>query len=192
MNFKKEQIIKEIEEAIQNNRFARQAYCNETYKEASRRSNDVLSKAKNYINSSEEYERGLEDAWELAKVLTGYINRGIFTTPHTYEMFGCDIPEIFDKYTAHDAISIYNDWLEEEKKKEEEAARKPVLGDIVEIVSINGINQATSVRGVYIKDTGRRHNIVTNNGDVYTFDKEVVRSIEKTGEHVDILGALGK
>lgn len=184
-----EQILKEINECIDNNRLARHSLFEsiEPYREATRQSNDVLSKARTVIkNSEKEYERGLEDAWELARKIARTFDKDSLTVKEIHDIYGCAWYKVFTDYTAHDALSLYQDYL---KKKEKEAA-KPVLGDVVEIIASNHISYNTVVKGIYIKETGAAHNIITNNGDVYVFGKDHVESIKKTGEHVDILGAL--
>lgn len=185
MKTTKEQIINELEEIIKYNKAARQASCLELFKDSSRKSNDVLAKAKNYIKSSDEYERGLNDGWELATKVV------YMSTDDSFHTFGYKSPALtLERHSGLDARKLYNEYMEEKKKKEEEAA-KPKLGDVVEVngVDLRGVFRYTH-KGIYLKETDTTHNILVNNGDIYILEKEYMESIEKTGEHVDIQGML--
>lgn len=179
----REEILKEIDEVIKYNKAARGAEVTELFKDATRKSNDVLAHVRRYIDGDSEYERGLEDAWELAGKLTRDYSKVELSAKDIRDIYGCVWYEVFEKYTAHDALSIYKDWL---KEKEEEAARKLVLGDVVEFA-----NPFYTGRGVYLMETDTTYNIVTDNGSVVLLQKEYEPEIKKTGEHVDILGVLG-
>lgn len=178
----REEILKEIDEVIKYNKAARGAEVTEIFKDATRKSNDVLAKTKRYIDGESEYERGLEDAWEMAGKLTRpYSDDSILKSKDTHDIYGCFWYEVFKKYTAHDALSIYKDWL----KEKEEEAKKPVLGDVVEFTTpfLNG-------RGVYLRETDTTYNIFEADGSVILVQKEYHPEFKKTGEHVDILGVL--
>ena len=180
----REEILKEIDEVIKYNKAARGAEVTELFKDATRKSNDVLAHVRRYIDGNSEYERGLEDAWIMAGKLTRDYSNVKLSAKDIRDMYGCVWYEVFEKYTAHDALSIYEDWL----KEKEEEAKKPIVGDIVEVTSpLSG----TAYKGIFL---GTMQPDVTYilkkdcngptafRGDSWAF--------EKTGEHIDIFGAL--
>lgn len=180
MNLTKEQLIKDIEKCIRYNKAARQAEVVELCKDATRKSNDVLAKARNYIKSTDEYERGLNDAWEFMMTLTNT------SYEERYNIFGCEmISTILENYTVSKAIKLYNEYLEEQKKKEEEAA-KPVLGDVVEVIS----NRDGFVeKGIFLSECFDTITYIIADGGVVKASSNHFKFI-KTGEHVDIQGML--
>lgn len=187
-----EKIIKDIEEMLMENRTLRSISTSNLYNDNSRHNNDVLARAKQVIiKATDNYEKGLDDAWELV--------RKLYLLPHEGGMEPKDLINIFGPAWSL-ALLLRNDSVGDvlekvkayEKKKEEEAA-KPKIGDVVEVRYCDPkIDYYFIAKGVYIKETDTTHNVLTNKGDVYVITKDNVESVTKTGEHVDILGALGK
>lgn len=171
----KERVIKSMRDAIEANKHIRE------------QTNNALSHGIGLLEKHDgEYERGLNDAWELARLIHASTNEGGLAPSVVKDIFGCYFGDVVVKYTVSDALSAYNDWL---KKKEEETA-KPKLGDVVELTHRNRIGQETYVRGIYLQETDETHNVVVDSGNVYIFEKESVVSINKTGDFLDIPGTL--
>lgn len=177
----REEILKEIDEVIKYNKAARGAEVTELFKDATRKSNDVLAHVRRYIDGDSAYERGLEDAWELAKLVALDAYNGGLGYKDIQDIYGLHWLEVFTDYTAHDAMSAYKDWL----KEKEEEAKKPKIGDVVEFAT-----PFATGRGIYLRETNTTHNIVMDDGNVVLLQKEYGPEIVKTGEHVDILGVL--
>lgn len=155
----------------------------ELNKEARRRSNDVLSKVRGQLTkkSSEEYERGLNDGWELAT------NVCYMSTDDRFHIFGCKAPALTLKHhTGSDAFKLYNEYMEEQK---EEETTDPVLGDLVEFIHV----QSEDVRrGIFISNDGLLYTTYLDpNGKLATICRERFM-IKKTGEHIDIQGMLDR
>lgn len=170
----REEIIKYAREVIEFNKTVRD------------KNNNALNAAIGLIEKHDgEYERGANDAWELAGKIIGSDDNDYSVFFEPYKIFGCCHTDIFSLYTASDALGVYKDWL---KKKEEEAA-KPKLGDVVEVrylfndVIERGILLATGDTGFNYLSTG---GILTKAS--YCSGVE----LKKTGEHVDIQGMLDK
>ena len=186
----KDLIIKEIEETINYNKTMRRLsnYVSETYKDASRKNNDVLAKARSYIKNNDEYSRGLDDCWRALRKLCTPLEGSLSLGTIQYLFGVTTVCDIADKYEARDVISILNEY-----EKEQEEKKKPKLGDVVEIEYCDPrIDNRFIAKGVYIKETDTTHNILIKNGEVYVIEKDHIESIRKTGEHVDILGVLEK
>lgn len=172
-----EQLIKEIDEISELNR------------EARRRSNEVLSRVRGKLEHSDkkisdEYERGLEDAWELAKLFAIDDDKGGLHSKDINNIYGLHWWEVFKEYTAHDAMSAYKDWL----KEKEEEAKKPKTGDVIEVIDDVG---SYSEKGVFMSEGMDGFTYISKNGLVCVA-KKANFSFRKTGEHVDILGMLDK
>lgn len=77
--------------------------------------------------NEDDYNRGLNDAWELAQKIGGPISNGAYYFDRLYEMFGeYEAHDIFGKFSYQEAIEKIEEY---EKKKAEEA--KLTRGDIV-------------------------------------------------------------
>ena len=180
----REETLKEIDEVIKYNKAARGAEVTELFKDATRKSNDVLAHVRRYIGGYSEYERGLNDAWELAKKIDCYPIDGGWGYDELHVIFDSyNTSEIFKNHTYQEALVK----VKEYEKKKEEAAKKPKIGDMVSVMSpLSG----SSYTGIFL---GQDKHVI------YVMEKDRVAPsafkddsfvIEKTGEHVDILGAL--
>lgn len=184
MNLTKEQIINEIEEIIKYNKAARQAEVIELLKDATRKSNDVLAKARNCIKSSDEFRDGAEAVWKLTKLLTLGVDDGGISNDKIYEIFDKSWMNVIRECSIDDVISKYKAY---EKKKEEEAA-KPKLGDVVEVIS----NHSGFVeKGIFLSECFNTVKYISADGAVVEAWSDMFKFI-KTGEHVDIQGMLDR
>lgn len=172
----KERVIKNMRDAIETNKHIRE------------QTNNALSHGIGLLEKQDgEYERGLNDAWELAKKVDCYPIDGGWGYDELHVIFDShNTSEIFKNHTYQEALAKVKAY---EKNKEEEAA-KPKLGDVVEVIHRNRIGQETHVKGIYLQETDETHNVVVDSGNVYIFEKESVVSINKTGDFLDIPGTL--
>lgn len=174
-----EQIRNEINEATRD------------FRETTRKVNEALNHAAGRLDKAEKeaYDRGLNDCWEMVRKLRkiGFLDRKeIFPLAH-----GISISDVLDDYSPQQALAKIRTWEEkkaEEERKKQEEAEKIQIGDVVEY---------------YCEDKWKKGVIVgyhDNRTDEYYIkniqDKvpQVIFpkmfNIKKTGEHVDILGAL--
>lgn len=180
-----EQIIKEIDVAIMKNRVMRRCSTSDFDKDCFRENNDLLGRVRTILKSQKEYERGLNEAWELAKKIGGMKGDGIYTCDELEKIFGYRDPaDIADNYSYQEALTKVQAY---EKKKEEEAA-KPKLGDVVEFYS----NGTLDRRGVYLYDDGNEVLVLVNGFPTPQRLTTSLWTLKKTGEHVDIQGMLDK
>lgn len=185
MKTTKEQIINEIEEIIKYNKAARQAEVVELCKDATRKSNDVLAKARNYIKSSDEYRDGAEEVWNLTKLLVLSVDDGGISNDKIYEIFDKSCMNVIRDYSIDDVINKYKAY---EKKKEEEAA-KPKLGDVVEVIrNHDGFIE----KGIFLaRFNDNTFTYIATNRTMVEAGSDYF-TIKKTGEHIDIQGMLDK
>lgn len=181
-----EKILKDIEELIMTNRVVRQSVsATELEKDAFRKNNDVLARVrtiiKNFDNEkSEDYEKGLNDAWELAERICGTEHPEMFDCVEVAIIFDTESSyEVFDKYTYQQAIEKIEEY---EKQKAEEAA-KPVRGDIVRYKSKHDPDFIGT--GIYIYEDSFDHTVW--NMDVgYVLLKHIYEwTFEKTGKRLN-------
>ena len=175
-----EQILKEIDELIMHNRIERQ-YAIGFKKDIFRKNNDMLGKVKTILNSRKEYERGLEDAWELASKILLPSAGGNYTYDELEKVFGVRyVIDVMKKFTVHEALAKVQEY---ERKKE---AAKLNVWDIIQVTRLD---DRYSERGIYISECGRELTYITTNGTLVTCCRDAF-NIVKTGEHVDILEVL--
>lgn len=87
--------------------------------------NDALNHAHGVLSKDvREYDRGLEDAWELVKKIRGFYRCRSLEDEELY-IFGCHFEDVFSKYTVQEALEK----VKEYEKKQEEIE----VGDVVEI-----------------------------------------------------------
>lgn len=157
--------------------------------QAIRDSNNILRDIEKMLKEDTEpedsYNRGLNDAWELARKIGGlYITTG-FTYQEIEEIFGKydEIEEIFEKYTTcQEALAKVEAY--EKKKAEEEAAKKPVRGDVVKVTAKD---QTHGYTGVYLGTnmTGD-HAFILEESRVCPVCLSVKEyNFKKTGERID-------
>lgn len=143
--------------------------------------NDILSKVRCALikKSSDDYEKGLNDAWELAKKIGGVDHPDSWYCDELYEIFGTNSScAVFDKYSCQEALDKSEEY--EKKKAEEEA--KLVPGDIVIFNSI----RYGDIKGIFIKYEDDEPIILTRKGGSMRLIGKSVWNINKTGEHIDI------
>ena len=178
-----EQLIEKIKKCIELNRYARKGHIVTSGDEALAASNNILAQVRTVIkNSEKEYERGLEDAWALARkiILTG---EGFYTRRDLVNIFGDYeyMPDIFNEYqTYKDVIAKINEY---------ESKLKP--GDVVEYI---GKVSNESYKGIFLSKS-------LDNDDVWILDKNCdcpqlisrnLFTIKKIGKHVNLEGLFAE
>lgn len=184
-----EKIIKDIDEIIMTNRISKQLAVTEMEKDSFRKSNDVLARArtiiKNFDNEkTDEYTRGLNDAWDLTQRIGGTSHPGFYDVDELNDIFGwCSSNNVFDHFSYAEALAKVEEY---EKKKAEEAAR-PVRGDIVKVTDKR---DSSYNYGIYLGDEEYQYAyciLKRGNNFASQYYKNFF-TIEKTGQHVDLEG----
>ena len=119
-----------------------------------------------------EYNRGLQDAWELAKKLWLPSNYG--GIPHTeiLKIFKCDYYVIAENYTPHEAFAK----LEAYEKEQEQIK----VGDVVEYNGIDGLFIVTGRDNTFAY-------ILDGKGNV---EEVALETLTRTGKHFDVASML--
>lgn len=121
-----ENILKEISDAIKLNN------------ESKRTTNEALSHAESIIRSMEkklkaEYERGCEDAWDLASDICCSTAFGGMSAEQLKMVFGKDdAVDIMDNYSYENAKKAMESYLTK-KEEENEKRNRFVIGDVVKV-----------------------------------------------------------
>lgn len=153
----REEIIKEIDEAVAE------------LKDAKVKVNEVFCHARNivmYEDNSEAYNKGLNDAWELAKKID------LFDEKERTKIFGYLTSEyIKERYTPQEVLAK----LEAYEKEQNEIK----LGDIIICYDKEGV--VTKVDDNYF-------NIVYEDGSSDKISQIICK--KKTGKHIDIQSVL--
>lgn len=89
---------------------------------------------------SDGYNSGLNDAWEAARKI-------IDRTSRTINAFGMGVPDIFNRYTASEAIAKIREYEEKQKAEERSTARQKVEALADEIGINNLYSIAREIRG---------------------------------------------
>lgn len=163
------------------------------FRETTRKVNEALNHAAGRLDKAEKeaYDRGLNDCWEMIRKLRKieFLDRKeIFSLDH-----GTFISNIVDEFTPQQALAKIRAWEEkkaEEERKEQEEAEKIQIGDVVKITIRNCTGVPPTYRGVVISNTEYSLLFMRKNGQTDCVVKDSAVTIEKTGEHVDILGVL--
>lgn len=130
-NMKHEELLKEIDEMIKKNyRLIIMSAPDKKSQDHLRNMNNLLGKIKTVLrDTANEYERGAEDAWDLARRVAclSHECNNAFTSNDLCTIFNTiNYPDTFRSYTGTGALERYKAY---EKEKEEAAKLKP--GDVV-------------------------------------------------------------
>lgn len=165
-----EQLIKQVDELIG------------MHRQLKTDGNAILSNVRSVLSkkSSDDYERGLNDAWELARKIGGNIDFGGYTCAQMYEIFdSTNSCTIFDKYSCQEALAK----LEEYAKKK---AAMPVIGDVVKVV--DNADEYNTYYGVYLGVYNERHYIMERDCCAPTCFSIAHYTLKKMGQHIDLEG----
>ena len=116
----------------------------------------------------ETYQRGLNDAWDAARKITGSVMDGCFNYNELNVLFGSKYPEsIINKYSAYECI---------EKIRQYEQEQQIQVGD--EVVFYNGEKCVVTV----VED-GQVAEVMDKGGFSMRMDDGLRNSMKKTGRH---------
>lgn len=133
--------------------------------------------------NEDDYNRGLNDAWELArKIVSLSPQEGGYSCHDMLRIFGhSTLREISDQYTVQEALSKSQEY--EKKKAEEEA--KLVPGDVVKVTDKR---DSSYNYGIYLGDDYYSHYILRRGNMASSLCTKDFYTLEKTGQHVDLEG----
>ncbi len=157
----REELIKEIDKATR--------VMHETRKIV----NEALCHARNIKSeeTQEAYNKGLEDAWELAKKLWLPTSYGGMDSEEVMKIFGCDYYAISKLYTPQEALA---------KLEAYEKSKEINVGDVVESINTGRIGIITKV-----EENGKYVMFVDGMSGMLAHD-----DIKKTNKHIDINSVL--
>lgn len=143
-----------------------------------------LSNWDNYLEKNSEYQKGFEDAWNLAgKIALPPIKNGL-SFNDMRDCFGIeDHYQILSNLTGKDAMKKYKSWLE---KKEQEKKEKDIqVGDLIRHKN-SPYTMVVIAALLYDHANNRtRYTCVDlETGQVWHFDNTA--DISKIGEHYDL------
>ena len=133
-----------------------------------------------------EYQRGLNDAWETARTITGMGANGleacgISTIPN---YFDDNVNRMFENYSVSEVMEKLKGYEEKQKVCKFTVA----VGDEITITDDDGTRKAR-VLDIDIDDILY---IIDENGCVTTLDPDECRCVVNTGRHFDQIGDLLK
>ena len=161
-----EKLIQQLDEFMALNRRCRQD------------GNDLLNELRGILtkNDPDEYNRGLNDAWELAQRIGGVKKSDAYHVWELEEIFGTAY--VFDDFTFQQALEKVEAY--EKKKAEEETKLEP--GDVVTVDSMT----YGSYKGIIEKVDGENIAMLTRYGRLsFNSSQKQQFNIRKTGERLD-------
>lgn len=137
---------------------------------------------KSIKNTEEEaYNRGANDAWEIARRLV-LSDRDIafFTNEDMEEIFDCDTYfEVLRQYTCREAMDAEKAYREEQEKRKTKEAQTFERGDVVYVKELNA-------NGIYLSDACYYYQVLMDgNSNVAELTKDSC-TLSKTGKHIDL------
>lgn len=123
------------------------------------------------------YEKGLQDAWKLARKIVLDVSKGGIPERDMRSMFGekWTVSDILKNFTPQETLAKIEAY---EKEKEQEEIK---VGDVVE-------DELARVKGVVLKKShGDKYYILFRDGSAGTHDLE---ELKKTGKHIDVKNIL--
>ena len=135
------------------------------------------------------YEDGLNEAWGCAKRLVLEDKKGGFSLEVIKEIFGCDLEDVFAKYSAAEVVKKIKDWEEKQKNAFE-------IGDEIQRDTFDPISLFGKVKAIItnISDDKHYHVLYSDKytqGKVEIIDEHSLQKVwTKTGRRFDIQRAL--
>lgn len=126
------------------------------------------------------YEQGLNDAWEMARIITATESENGIPIDRLRDIYGSsDFDIIAKNYTAQEAINIYNDWKEHNAFK---------MGDVVEFNCCDELHRA-----IFLYEGLTCYWVLTHDNEAPQQLTKAQFKLRKVGESgLDIAGALKK
>lgn len=177
------ELIKDIDNMRAKNRLIRKdVHLDFIPSEALLNNNVLFNKVKEALrNADKEYERGADDAWELARTVDLAPEGGGYTSNDIEAIFGLSwYEDVFKDYTGTQALAKLKEY--EQKKREEEEAAKLKPGDVVEY---NGI---LSKNAIFLYESIDSYWILPSLGHCPQELSKDNWILKKTGKHVDLEG----
>ena len=131
------------------------------------------------VNDFNGYQRGLEDAWKIVRIIAGDPEYGCYTMIELNEIFGTSsVTHIFSKYTIGEVIGKIKDY--ENRKREESQIR---VGD--ELAQIYGSGDLTGLTCIVTKYNHEDDRMVgiKPDGDMVVCGAYTQKYWRKTGRH---------
>lgn len=148
----------------------------------------IAGKADEFVKVDDQktYEQGLNDAWEMAKLICMTINKGGLPTEQLEDIYdGYDlIDDIMETFCAQRAINKYNEWKERNEFK---------MGDIVEYDIYAGLDTYEIHRAIFYSETVDAYWVLRDQcvaPQSLSKDDFTLRKVGESG--IDIAGALSK
>lgn len=137
----------------------------------------------NHIRGSVEqaYNQGAEDAWKLARKVCVYKSEGGYTSSELMDIFETgSLVEVFDKFTAVEAMTKVKEW-EERKKKEEKETQRFERGDVIEFNTVGG-----PVKAIFMSEYRGSYKLMFDGNDYVSEFEKSFATLRKTGKHIDL------
>lgn len=115
------------------------------------------------------YNKGLNDAWELAKKIVESPNKGGYKADELAEIFGISDKPVLDAYTPQEALA---------KVKEYEGRDEIRVGDVVR-------SKGCNVEEIITKISETKIYRLFKDGSCDSISTKVKEDFEKTGKHFD-------
>lgn len=148
----------------------------------------VVGMASDLVRAEDQktYEQGLNDAWEMAKLICMTINKGGLPTEQLEDIYdGYDlIDDIMETFCAQRAIDKYNTWKERNEFK---------MGDVVEYDIGAGLDTSEIHRAIFYSETVDAYWVLRDQcvaPQSLSKDDFTLRKVGESG--IDIAGALTK
>jgi hypothetical protein len=142
----------------------------------------LLHEASTEMDSNgEEYERGLNDAWNLAQRIGGPGHPKMYDCTELAIIFGSrSIGDIFDKHSYQEALTKVQEY---EKKKAEKEAKKLVPGDVVEYGT-----KTWRKTGIFLGESEASDSywVWADSNECPRVLSRQIFTLVKTGKHVDL------
>lgn len=126
-------------------------------------------------DTTEAYNKGLNDVWEFVRKLTTLVGDGGMSAQEWESIYKTKTDRIIDEYTPQEALAKLEAY-------EKEQAERVKVGDVVKIIGTEAEYVVTKI------DT---HHCVNYFGGIDKSGKWFIQSnVKKTGKHIDIQSAL--
>lgn len=175
----KEEVLAKVDRVIWELGISIQAHCSQLELAAMRDRLELFREIRAVIanidkEKEEEYNKGLNDAWELAQRIGGINHHEIFNGTELEIIFGSRlVGDVFDKHSYIEALAKVDEY---ELRKS-----KPVRGDVVKVTAKDNTHGYT---GVYLGQSGHDIFILVEERIAPVCLDEFDYFVNKTGERV--------
>lgn len=180
------ELIKKIDKAIADNELTRKLVVDDgVFSVSFGRNIDALTQAKAAIeNFEKELEHEKNELWEFVKSFILLPSDGGMDVTTFAEIFGHNFPsQMVKTHTYQEALAKVREY--DQKKKEE--AERLVVGDVVDVFSLQ--NTVLIRSGLFTGEDDKTYSVLIDGTNLYHYYK-CNTTIVKTGKHFDIQGML--